>query len=217
MKKIIIFILIFLNINLSFAFMPLSLTDIIIGKIENVNEFININNRKWYSFNFKNYINNKFNDNILENLKTIIDYRKNLLNKNTVILQNQIPNNSNLKEWDIIAISRYSWRDWILKIWCKNNLMYIEWIKNKVFLSAFENWKNRVYINEVNKYKRWTELFILKRFNKKVWWCTWLKTFFNQDRTFEDIDWFNFKKYFYFLIVFIWILSFILIKKLWKK
>ncbi len=220
---LVILLYIFLNKIFLFAYLPISPSDLIIWKIENINQFKNEVNWNWYEFNLKNYINY----NIKDNLEDIWSYRNNVLNKNTSIFKNQLSNKTSLKKWDIVVLSRYSWWDWILKIWCKNNLMYIEWIKNKVLNTVFENWKNRLYIDEVDKYEHWTELLILKKFNKKVWWCSWLKTFFDKDRTFEDLEWNKLKylsyyknmidyKFYYILILFSIILWF-LIYNLWKK
>jgi len=216
MKKITIFItILFIYISNSFAYMPINLSDIIIWKIDKIGQFKDQVNWIWYEFNFKNYINYKIDNNSLETLK----YRNKLLNKSIVIFNQQLPINSELKKWDIVVVSRYSWRDWVLKIWCKGNLMYIEGKKNKVFLTAFKNWRNRIYINEVDKYENWIELWVLKKIYEKVWECNWLETFFEKDRTFEDLDWNDLKKYFYlslFGILFI-IILFIIIFKILKK
>jgi hypothetical protein len=233
MKKIILTLFIFLLfINKLFAlWLPIWTEELIFWKIGTIKKINNSTEWLVFEFNIKNYVNYKIKDDILD----IFEYRNELLQKEYYIYENSFYNWFKVKPWDIIIVSRYSWWDGILKIWCEKNKMYIEWIKNQMFItwpnatifrSGFENWENRIYIDAVDKNNYWIKLFILDKFNKKVWWCEWLKKFFDKDRTLEDLDWKNLEKYVYFwiwfLVLIILVIFFVLFKiykkiNLWKK
>jgi len=169
-----------------------------------------------------NYINNK----ILKDYYEVSNKKIWLLNKNILYFwesscypKSEATKNiedwkNKLKSWDIVylSVNVNTWEDYIPE----NHVDIIEKVSCQ---------NNKIYI--WNNYD--------ERLDKKIGWCSNLSSFFNQDRTFEDLEWNNLhliytkiyiKKYIkenkiYFILLF-WIIFifwiFIYTKvKLWKK
>jgi hypothetical protein len=209
---IISFFILFSTINASLL---CSRNDFIIWKI------INVDNNTIF---LDNYINeniyvNSYNQ-LIDTRIWILNKKRWLLNKNilyfwesrcyskTTATKNIEDWKIKLKSWDIVFmnINIHTWDNNI----AENHVNIIEKVSCK---------NNRIYIwNNYNE-----------KLDKKIGWCVNLSSFFNQDRTFEDLEWNNLnliytkmyiKKYIkenitYFILLF-WIIFILFTYKFYK-
>lgn len=201
MKKILLSFLFFVFVSTTHAFIPSHINDFTIWRINQIEQ-----NNDWIKLNFDNFIYYKISDKI-----RIFKERNTFINKMTAI--KEVPNDLSLKVWDIVAIDSYwSWESsGILKIACENDIMKIEWTKNKYFWTS----PSTSNIEAIDNFK-WNDYKLLEKMNEVVW-CDNLDSLFDKDRRFEDLDWNNLNIYTYgilwFFIFILWIIAFFIFRK----
>jgi hypothetical protein len=160
---------------------------------------------KWDFFSFENYINVKtpkwFYFDFLNERN--IFFNKNEIEKSSFFIQRK-NEDIKLNKWDIVFISG-DIIDWVDSVDIISKVTCKEWI--------FEiNWKVDDFSKKLDEYI----------------WCSNLNTFFEKDRSFEDLEWNNYFIYYlywlfikYLLFIILWVLCYILYinknNKKWKK
>lgn len=118
----------------TFAFMPATVYDYKIWKIDKIERDENI-----LKINFDNFVYYKIWDYlsfyaIFKNRNIFID---------EMIEIKDFPFDLNLQKWDIVAIDSYWWAQstWILKIFCENWIIKSIWTKSEFFWTSSSNWE----------------------------------------------------------------------------
>lgn len=193
MKKIIIIFFLVFFIFQTFAFMPATVYDYKIWKIDKIEKDENI-----LKISFDSFVYYKIWD--------YLDFYKFFKNRNIFIDEmieiKDFPVGLILQKWDIVAIDSYWWvqSTWILKIFCEKWIIKSIWTKSEFFWTSSHNWEKLENIE-------YNDDYLSKTLNQKIG-CEKLYNFFDKDRRFQDLFWLDFKKIFFiFIICFLMILT----------
>lgn len=164
--------------------MPSQVNDFTIWRVDKVEQ------SDWnLKVNFDNFIYYKIYD-----IVRVFQERNTFIEEMVEI--NDYPETLSLKKWDIVVIDSY-WSgnsSGILKITCEDNVMKIEWTKNKYFWTWLESKHSDKEDN-----KKLNDDKVLEKMNSIIW-CENLSTFFDKGRQLQDLWGKNLMNYIYYTI-----------------